>query len=121
MEAASNGVRVFFKVISDGEDVAETFIKFVRQMEDDYADTQDIQLFIFALRSFFCLTEAEELHTNHEKVAYIKTTWLQDNDEKYTRWLTSSEDNHENLKWAKWTFQAKNSILTDFLLMVKDE
>ena len=115
MEAASNGVRVFFSIISEGADVAETLVNFARQMEEDYEDVQDIELFIFAVRSFFCWNRAEELHTAADRVDYIRTKWMEDNDAKYTSWLASSEDAHENLKWSKWTFQAKNTILSDFL------
>ena len=115
MEAASNGVRVFFSIISEGADVAETLVNFVRQMEDDYEEVQDITLFIFAVRSFFCWSRAEELYTAPDRVEYIKHIWMEDNDAKYTKWLASSEDAHEDLKWSKWTFQAKNTILLDFL------
>ena len=116
MEVASNGVRVLFSVVSQEEDVAEALIKFVRQLENDYVDVQDITLFIFAVRSFFCWSRAEELCRDPEKVEYIKSIWLEDNDAKYTAWLASAQDCHESLKWAKWTFQAKNSILADFLV-----
>jgi hypothetical protein len=115
MEAASNGVRVFFRVISDEPDVVESLLKFSRQMEDDYCETQDITLYVFSVRSFFCLEKAEEIRSDPKKVEYIRAKWLEENDAKYTRWLSSVEDNHEPLKWAKWTFQAKNSILTTFL------
>ena len=115
MEAASNGVRAIFKVISDDPDIVETLLKFSRQMEDDYCESQDITLFIFSIRSFLCLEKAEELRSEPKKVEYIRAKWLEENDAKYTRWLSSVEDNHEPLKWAKWTFQAKNSILTNFL------
>jgi hypothetical protein len=115
MEAASNGIRVMFSVLLEEQDIAESLLKFSRQMEEDYTESQDISLFIFAIRSFFCLERAEELRSSPERVTHIRATWLSENDKKYTGWLSSAEDNHEPLRWAKWTFQAKNSILTEFL------
>jgi hypothetical protein len=115
MEAASNGVRVLFNVLLEETDIAESLLKFSRQMEEDYMEEQDIALFVFAIRSFFCLERAEELRSAPEKLERIRATWMKDNDAKYSGWLTSIEDNHEPLKWFKWTFQAKNSILTEFL------
>jgi hypothetical protein len=115
MEAASNGVRVLLSVLSDEVDVAEALLKFSRQMEEDYAEVQDINLFIFAIRAFFCWHRAEEFHTKVDKVERVRGAWLHENDGKYTRWLGSVEDNPEDLKWAKWTFQAKNSIFMEFL------
>lgn len=115
MEAASNGVRVFLSVLTDEMDVAEALVKFARQMEEDYAEVQDISLFIFAIRSFFCWHRVEEFHKSPDKATKVRTAWLQENDSRYTKWLASTDDNHEDLKWAKWTFQAKNSIFTEFL------
>ena len=115
MEAASNGVRVLFSVLSEELDIAECLVKFSRQMEDDYADTQDIHLFIFSIHCFFCLDAAQQLKKLPEKVKEIRTVWLHENDEKYTHWLSSPDDSHEPLQWAKWTFQAKNSIFDEFL------
>jgi hypothetical protein len=115
MEAASNGVRVLFSVLLEEADIAETLLKFSRQLEEDYLEVQDISLFVFAIRSFFCLERAEELRSAPEKVELIRSTWMKENDAKYTGWLSSIDDNHESLKWSKWTFQAKNSILTEFL------
>jgi len=115
MEAASNGVRVLFRVLSEESDVAEALLKFSRQLEEDYLESQDISLFVFAIHSFFCLERVEDLRSAPERVEYIRSTWLAENDSKYSGWLTSVDDSHEALKWAKWTFQAKNSILTEFL------
>ena len=115
MEAASNGVRVMFSVLLEEQDIAESLLKFSRQLEEDYLESQDIALFVFAIHSFFCLEKAEELRSAPEKVAHIRATWLAENDAKYSGWLSSIDDSHDPLKWAKWTFQAKNSILTEFL------
>jgi len=116
MEAASNGVRVLLSVLSDEQDVGEALVKFTRQLEEDYAEVQDITLYIFALRSFFCWHRINELTDYPEKVNTVRATWIKDNDETYTKWLSSANDSHDYLKWSKWVFQAKNSILTENLV-----
>lgn len=115
MEAASNSARTLLSVLMDEPDVVVALLKFSRQMEEDYTEVQDITLFVFAIRCFFCWHKAEEFHKSPEKVAQVRAAWLAENDSKYTKWLGSFEDNHQDLKWAKWTFQAKSSIFTEFL------
>jgi hypothetical protein len=116
MEAASNGVRVLLSVLSDEQDVGGSLVKFTRQLEEDYAEVQDITLYIFALRCFFCWHRIHELTDCPEKVNAVRAAWIEDNDASYTRWLSSANDSHDQLKWAKWVFQAKNSILTENLV-----
>jgi hypothetical protein len=120
MEAASNGVRVFLSVLSEEHDVGDALVKLTRQLEEDYAEAQDITLYIFALRSFFCWHRIYELVGSAEKVNIVRAIWLSDNDAKYNNWLSSTDDTHEELKWAKWTFQAKNSILSESVLKAKE-
>jgi hypothetical protein len=48
-------------------------------------------------------------------VARIQTAWLEENDATYNKWLASFNDDQEVLKWSKWTFQAKTSLLTEFV------
>jgi hypothetical protein len=115
MEAASNSVRTILSVLSDEENVGDALLKFTRQLEEDYLESQDITLFIFALRTFFCWHRSHELAEDPEKVKKIQAEWLHHNDALYTTWLTSKKDHHVELLWAKWTFQAKNSILLEFL------
>ena len=119
MEAASNSARTLLSVLMDEPDIVTALLKFSRQMEDDYMEVQDITLFVFAIRAFFCWHRAEEFHTAPEKVAAVRAAWLAQNDTLYTRWLGSFEDNHQDLKWAKWTFQAKNSIFSEFMAAAK--
>lgn len=94
--------------------VERALLKFTLQLESDYADTQDITLFVFALRAFFCWHRAPELLVNPETVKKVQEAWIAQNDGIYTEWLASSEDDPELLKWSKWTFQAKMSILNEF-------
>jgi hypothetical protein len=119
MEAASRSMRVALETFTLVNAVDEALMNFVRQLEIDYEKVQDITLFIFALRSFFCWHRANELLVDSVAVKRIRHAWLEQNENTYTRWLTSANDNHERLKWAKWTFQAKNSILNEFLITPK--
>jgi hypothetical protein len=115
MEAASRGIRAVLEFFTEEGQVDEALIKYVKQLEKDYEEVQDITLFIFAVRSFFCWHRAPELLQNPALVANIRRVWFEQNDTMYTRWLSSANDEHEDLKWSKWTFQAKNSILNEFL------
>lgn len=119
MEAASRAVRSVLDIFSKEPNVEEALLQFVRQLELDYADVQDINLYIFALRTFFAWHRAEELLEKPEIILKIQRIWLDENEETYTKWLTSVNDDHERLKWYKWTFQAKNSILNEFIRTFK--
>lgn len=112
-------MRVALEAFTNKSTVDEALLDFVRQLEKDYEEVQDIALFIFALRSFFCWHRANEFLVDSAAVNRIRHAWLEQNESSYTRWLTSANDSHERLKWAKWTFQAKNSIFNEFLLTPK--
>jgi hypothetical protein len=45
----------------------------------------------------------------------IRETWFQENEKTYTLWLAMNQDDTNPLMWAKWTFQAKNSIFDEWL------
>jgi hypothetical protein len=114
MNIASKGVRSVLETFSEEPVVELALLKFVRQLEEDYADVQDINLFIFALRTFFCWHRAQELLEAPDIIPRIQRLWLDQNEKIYAKWLTSVNDDHEPLKWFKWTFQAKNTILKEF-------
>jgi len=113
MEAASRAVRSILEGFSE-QSAEEALIKFARQLEEDYEAAQDIQLYIFGLRCFFCWPRATEI-LEPLVVARIQTAWLEENDATYNKWLASFNDDQEVLKWSKWTFQAKTSLLTEFV------
>jgi hypothetical protein len=115
MEAATHGVHAVLNALELETDVETALLKFVRQLEADYAAAQDITLFVFAVRTFFVWHRAPELGEKPEAVSRIREAWVRQNEEIYTQWLSSMEDNPESLKWAKWTFQAKMSIFAEFL------
>ena len=115
MEAASRGAKYILEAFTEEGAVEKALLRFTLQLELDYADTQDITLFVFALRSFFCWHRAPELLERPGLVARIQQSWIQQNEETYAHWLSSAEDDPEGLKWSKWTFQAKMSILKEFV------
>jgi hypothetical protein len=114
MEVTSKAIRSVLESFSKEESVEEALMKFVRQLEVDYEEVQDINLYIFALRTFFCWHRAPELLEKPETIPRILSRWLDQNDAIYTKWLSSVNDDHEPLKWYKWTFQAKITILKEF-------
>lgn len=115
MDQASAAIRQVLTVFTTKERVEDALLEFVAQLERDYAASEDIALFIFAIRSFFCWHRAPELVSDLRAVATIRDAWLAQNECIYAQWLSSMEDNPRALRWAKWTFQAKNSILDEFL------
>jgi hypothetical protein len=115
MEAASRGAKYMLEAFTEESSVEHALLRFTLQLEADYADTQDITLFVFALRSFFMWHRAPELAAAPDAVKRVQDTWIAQNEGIYSNWLTSAEDDPELLKWSKWTFQAKMSILKEFV------
>lgn len=104
-----------FQSIDKYETATEALLDYTRQMEAAYQASENIVVFIFALRCFFCWPRAQELFTKRGVLEEVQRIWIQQNEEVYTSWLASNDDNPANLKWQKWTFQAKMSILSDML------
>lgn len=119
MEGTAHAIRDVLAEFEQCESVADALLAFVRQLESDYAKCQDIALFIFAIRCFFCWHRAPELALDKKEVARVESLWIDQNENMYTDWLASTHDNPEDLKWAKWTFQAKTSLLAEFLQSCK--
>ena len=115
MEAASKGIKEVLSALETHAVVADALLFYVKELEDDYRSQQDIVLFVFAVKSFFCWHRAPELLENHEEVERVRAAWAADNEKVYLSWLSSLKDDPQDLKWAKWTYQAKNSILQEFL------
>ena len=115
MDAASKGIKEVMSAFEASSSADEALIFFVKYLEQDYRTSQDIVLFVFAVQSFFCWHRASELLESPERVEKVKAIWASDNEKVYLGWLSSSRDDHQDLKWAKWTYQAKNSILQEFV------
>jgi hypothetical protein len=121
MEAAARAFQTALAAFpeEEGADVAETLLQFVKQLEQTYGEAYDIVTFIYALRCFLCWPPAEELLRDPATIAAIEAAWVAQNDSAYMGWLSSMNDDLRPLKWAKWTFQAKMSILREFAEMTK--
>ena len=115
MDVAAKAGKILLETLAEESKVDEALLKFVRQLESDYKAAQDITTFIFALRSFFCWHRATELLDSPATAKHVRDVWIEENDVAYTKWLVSANDDHELLKWLKWTFQAKNTILSEFI------
>ena len=115
MEVASRSIRSVLEAFSEEQSAEEALLKFARQLEEDYEASQDIEVYIFGLRSFFCWPRALEILEKPDIVPRIEGIWLEENDAIYNKWLASSNDDQEMLKWSKWTFQAKTTLLMDFV------
>ena len=109
---AAKASRLLLETLTKEPKVDEAFLKFVRQLEIDYEEKQDIAAFIFSIRAFFSWRRAPELC---DKASQIHKIWVDENDATYTAWLVSANDDPEILKWSKWTFQAKTSLLNGFM------
>ncbi len=116
MEAAAKAFQTILAAFpeEDGPPIKGTLLAFVRQLEVSYAETYDIVAFIYALRCFFCWPPTEELMRDSITIEEVRDTWVGQNDKAYSDWLASMNDDLRPLKWAKWTFQAKMSILNEF-------
>lgn len=115
MEAATRGIWSAMQAFTQKEGAPEeALLGFVRQLELDCAAAKDITLFVFGVRCFFCWHQAPAIAKDPAAIAKIRAVWMDQNDGVYTEWLASCEDDPGFLKWAKWTFQAKNAILDEF-------
>jgi hypothetical protein len=112
---AVRGTSDLFAILTESDPVDQVLLKFVRQLEIDGAKGHRISFFVFALRAFFCWPRATELCGKEEVVKNIRSIWIHQNHVIYEGWLTSCRDDSDALTWEKWTFQAKNSILEEFL------
>jgi hypothetical protein len=115
MEDAARGIYAVMAALEEAPTVEAALVGYVQAMETAYAESKDIALFVFAVRTFFCWHRAADLTEEAGAIERIREVWVEQNENAYTKWLASMEDNPDGLKWAKWTFQAKTSILTEFL------
>jgi len=75
----------------------------------------DIEAFIMGVKCLFSWHRLEEFENDTEAHERILAAWFKQNEETYTEWLGSGKDDTKTLMWAKWTFQAKNSIFDEWI------
>ena len=115
MELATKGIYDMYSALTETAPIEDILLQFVRQIEVDGTHDHRIGFFVFALRAFFCWPRALELCGKDDAIKKIRGIWIQQNHAVYDEWLTSCKDESDALRWEKWTFQAKNSILEEFL------
>ena len=115
MEAASKAVKDIFKALVEVNNPEKALLLFSRQLQDDHFEDEDINVYIFGIRLFFCQVNTAPLRKDTEAIARIRAEWIRQNDELYEKWLASTDDSYYSLKWEKWTFQAKNMVLDEFI------
>ena len=119
MDVTLAGIRtIYASITSLSSEIAplkDLLLAYTRALEADCHQTLDIALFIFGLRCFFCWHGASEILRDGNTIKEIQAAWLQQNDDVYSQWLRSADDSPEELKWEKWVFQAKMSILEELV------
>ena len=89
--------------------------RYIKDFENAFQDTMDIEAFIMGVKCLFSWHRMEEFEENTEAHLRILSRWYKQNEETYTKWLSSGKDDTKALMWAKWTFQAKNSIFDEWI------
>lgn len=89
--------------------------RYIKSFEIAFEESMDIEAFIMGVKCLFSWHRLEEFENNTEAHRRILTSWYKQNEEMYTSWLSSGKDDTKKLMWAKWTFQAKNSIFEEFI------
>jgi hypothetical protein len=111
----SEAIKHLLTGFDDTAPVEQELLRYVKHLETDYAPKMEIAPFIFALRCFFAWHRVDGFERNTAAHKLIRDTWFQQNEQTYTAWLAMNQDDTEPLMWAKWTFQAKNSIFDEWL------
>jgi len=111
----SDAMRYIMNGFNDDAPVQQELQKYVKHLEEQYAPNKEIALFIFAFRCFFSWHRVEGFENDVIAHQSIRSAWFEQNEATYTHWLTTNQDNTDALMWAKWTFQAKNSIFDEWL------
>lgn len=111
----SEAVKHLLAGFDDTAAIEQVLLDYVEHLEKEYAPQMEITPFIFALRCFFVWHRVEGFEKNTAAHKHIRDTWFQQNEHTYTTWLAMNQDDTNPLMWAKWTFQAKNSILDEWL------
>jgi len=110
----SDAIRTLLRGFQDGC-VANELMRFVKSLENDFAESMDIEAFIMGVRCFFSWHGIDGFEKKPAEHLRIQAAWYTQNEQVYTNWLESGQDDTRYLLWAKWTFQAKTSIFEEWL------
>ena len=89
--------------------------RYIKSLESAFFQTMDIEAFVMGVKCLFSWHRLEEFENDTEAHTRILTAWYKQNEETYTGWLSSEKDDTKTLMWAKWTFQAKNSVFDEWI------
>jgi hypothetical protein len=90
-------------------------MRYVKNLEESFAESMDIEAFIMGVRCFFSWHGADGFDKKTKEHERVQAAWYAQNEGVYTKWLESGQDDTKQLMWAKWTFQAKTSIFEEWL------
>lgn len=110
----TDAIRTLVRGFREGP-VADELMRYVKSLEDDFGDSMDIEAFIMGVRCFFSWHGVDGFDKKTADHTRIQSTWYAQNEQVYTKWLESGQDDTKRLLWAKWTFQAKTSIFDEWL------
>ena len=110
----TDAIRTLVRGFREGP-VADELMRYVKSLEDDFGDSMDIEAFIMGVRCFFSWHGIDGFEKKTAEHVRIQGVWYSENEQVYTKWLESGQDDTKRLLWAKWTFQAKTSILDEWL------
>ena len=107
-------IRALINGFKEGS-VEKEIQRYVEDFEKAFFSTMDIEAFIMGMKCLFSWHRLEDFETDTEAHTRILAAWYKQNEEIYTTWLSSGKDDTKELMWAKWTFQAKNSIFEEWV------
>jgi len=115
MEISQTGaIRALINGFKEGP-VEKEIQRYIQDFEKTFFSTMDIEAFIMGVKCLFSWHRLEEFETDTDAHTRIFAAWYKQNEETYTRWLSSARDETKELMWAKWTFQAKNTIFEEWV------
>jgi len=109
-----DSIRALLGGFRDGN-VADELLRYVKSLEDDFGESMDIEAFIMGVRCFFSWHGIDGFDKKTADHIRVQSAWYIQNEQVYTKWLESGQDDTKKLLWAKWTFQAKSSIFDEWL------
>jgi hypothetical protein len=110
----ADAIRLLLRGFREGN-IADELMRYVRALEDSFAESMDIEAFIMGVRCFFSWHGIEGFDKKPKEHERVQAAWYTQNEGVYTKWLESGQDDTKQLMWAKWTFQAKTSIFEEWL------
>ena len=110
----ADAIRLLLRGFREGN-VADELLRYVKNLEESFAESMDIEAFIMGVRCFFSWHGIEGFDKKPKEHERVKAAWYTQNEGVYTKWLESGQDDTKQLMWAKWTFQAKTSIFEEWL------